>query len=258
MKSIKAIIGILMLTACGNPVAHLPEFRQAALTAPQPISAVRGGAFYRLVPYDQISVRFPYHPEQDIGMSGSAGATSPTGATGPTGASSGLVIQPDGNITLNVAGTIRAAGLTPDELAKVIAEKASDRLRDPKVVVTVVQYAPRRVFVGGEVNSPGPVQIQEGMTPVQAIFERGGFKDTAEKDGVVLIRNGGSENPQIGRIDLEESLDNGKPEAVTLLTNDVIYVPMSNIGRATTWVRQHLREILPMELIGTAAMAAGT
>jgi len=249
MKSIKAIIGILMLTACGNPVAHNTEFRQSALTAPQPISAVRGGAFYRLVPYDQISVRFPYHPEQDIGMSG---------PTSPTVASSGLVIQPDGNITLNVAGTIRAAGLTPDELAKVIAEKASDRLRDPKVVVTVVQYAPRRVFVGGEVNSPGPVQIQEGMTPVQAIFERGGFKDTAEKDGVVLIRNGGSENPQIGRIDLEESLDNGKPERVTLLTNDVIYVPMSNIGRATTWVRQHLREILPMELIGTAAMAAGT
>lgn len=252
MKSIKAIIGILMLTACGNPVAHLPEFRQAASIAPQPISAVKGGAFYRLVPYDQISVRFPYHPEQDIGMSGS------TGAAGPTRALSGLLIQPDGNITLDVAGTIRAAGLTPDELAKVIAEKASDRLRDPKVVVTVVQYAPRRVFVGGEVNSPGPVQIQEGMTPVQAIFERGGFKDTAEKDGVVLIRNAGSENPQIGRIDLEESLDNGKPEAVTLLTNDVIYVPMSGIGRATTWVRQHLREILPMELIGTAAMAAGT
>ncbi|MGE5217908.1 MAG: polysaccharide biosynthesis/export family protein, partial [Chloroflexota bacterium] len=146
----------------------------------------------------------------------------------------------------------------PDELAKVIAEKASDRLRDPKVVVTVVQYAPRRVFVGGEVNSPGPVQIQEGMTPVQAIFERGGFKDTAEKDTIVLIRNAGSENPQIGRINVDESLENGKPEAVTLLTNDVIYVPMSGIGRATTWVRQHLREILPMELIGMGAMAAGS
>ena len=256
MKLIKAIIGVLMLTGCGNPVANLPEFRQAASTAPQPISAVRGGAFYRLVPYDRISIRFPYHPEQDMGMSSATGVSGPTGPT--TGALSGLLIQPDGNVTLNVAGTIRAAGLTPDELAKVIAEKVSDRLRDPMVVVTVVQYATRRVFVGGEVGSPGPVEIQEGMTPVQAIFERGGFKDTAEKDAVVLIRNAGSENPQIGRIDLEESLDNGKPEAVTLLTNDVIYVPMSNIGRATTWVRQHLREILPMELIGTAAMAAGT
>jgi len=133
-----------------------------------------------------------------------------------------------------------------------------DRLRDPQVIVTIVQYAPRRVFVGGEVNQPGPVLIQEGMTPVQAIFERGGFKDTAERDGVVLIRDAGSENPQIGRIDVFMSLENGKPEAITLLTNDVIYVPMSGIGRVSTWIRQHLREIIPMELIGAAGMAAGT
>jgi polysaccharide export outer membrane protein len=169
-----------------------------------------------------------------------------------------LQIQPDGNITLDSVGTIRAAGLTPDELAKLIADKASARLRDPQVIVTIVQYAPRRVFVGGEVNQPGPVQIQEGMTPMQAIFDRGGFKDTAQKDGVVLIRDAGSENPQIGRIDLFGSLEKGTPEVITLLTNDVIYVPMTGIGRASTWIRQHLREILPIELIGAAGMAAGS
>jgi hypothetical protein len=54
------------------------------------------------------------------------------------------------------------------------------------------------------------------------------------------------------------SLENGKPEVITLLTNDVIYVPMSGISRVNTWIRQHLREILPMELIGTAGMAAGS
>lgn len=255
MKIRNAIIGILTLTACSNPVSHLPEFRQTAVATPQPIPAVRGGAYYRLVPYDQISVRFPYHPEQD---------SKPTGLySQPTGLNSqatgtGLQIQPDGNITLDTVGTIRAAGLTPDELAKLIADKASSRLRDPQVIVTIVQYAPRRIFVGGEVNQPGPVLIQEGMTPVQAIFERGGFRDTAQKDSVVLIRDAGSENPQIGRIDLFTSLENGTPEAITLLTNDVIYVPMSGIGRVNTWIRQHLREILPMEMIGAAGMAAGS
>ena len=143
--------------------------------------------------------------------------------------SSGLTIQPDGNITLEVVGTIRAAGFTPDELGKLIAEKAPIGCAIRKVVVSVVQYAPRKVFVGGEVNAPGPVLIQEGMTPMQAIFDRGGFKDTAQRDGVVLIRDGGSENPQIGRIDLFTSLENGTPEVITLLTNDVIYVPMTGI-----------------------------
>jgi len=241
-----ALTIFLLLSACSNPVAHIPEFRKSDIAPSQSIPAVKGGAFYRLVPYDQISVLFPYHPEQDV--------KAVVASTG----SSGLPIQPDGNITLEVAGTIRAAGLTPDELGKLIADKASDRLRDPKVVVSVVQYAPRKVFVGGEVNAPGPVLIQEGMTPMQAIFDRGGFKDTAQRDGVVLIRDGGSATPQIGRIDLFTSLENGTPEVITLLTNDVIYVPMSGIGRVNTWIRQHLREILPMELIGVAGMAAGS
>jgi protein involved in polysaccharide export with SLBB domain len=90
--------------------------------------------------------------------------------------------------------------LTPDELAKVIADKASARLRDPQVIVTM--------------NQPGPVQIQEGMTPMQAIFDRGGFRDTAQKDAVVLIRDAGSENPQIGRINLFGSLENGPPDVL--------------------------------------------
>jgi protein involved in polysaccharide export with SLBB domain len=246
MKITNTIVAVFLLTACSNPVAHLPEFRKSDVTTPQTIPAVKGGAYYRLVPGDQLSILFPYHPEQDVK------------AVAATTGSSGLPIQPDGNITLNVVGTIRAAGLTPDELGKVIAEKASDSLRDPKVIVSVVQYAPRKVFVGGEVNQPGVVLIQEGMTPMQAIFDRGGFKDTAERDGVVLIRNAGSEDPQIGRIDLYTSLEDGKPERITLLTNDVIYVPMSGIARVSTWVRQHLREILPTELIGMAAMGAAS
>lgn len=221
--------------ACSSPVAHLPEFRKSDVTVSQSIPAIKGGVYYRIVPYDQINIRFPYHPEQDPKTM--------------------IVVQPDGNINLDAVGTIKAAGLTPDELGNVIIEKVANRLRDPQVAVTVAQYAPRKVFVGGEVNQPGPVLIQEGMTPLQAIFDRGGFKDTAQRDGVVLIRDAGSESPQIGRIDLFTSLENGKPEVITLLTNDMIYVPMSGIGRVNTWIRQHLREILPMELIGAAGMA---
>ena len=161
MKIIYKILVIFSLTACSSPVAHLPEFRKADVTTSQSIPAIRGGAYYRIVPYDQISVRFPYHPEQDPKAM--------------------VLVQPDGNVNLDAVGTIKAAGLTPDELGKLIVEKVANRLRDPQVAVTIVQYAPRKVFVGGEVNAPGPVLIQEGMTPMQAIFDRGGFKDTAQK-----------------------------------------------------------------------------
>ena len=123
-------------------------------------------------------------------------------------------------------------------------------MKDPQVVVTVVQFAPRKIYVGGEVKSPGVVVIdREGMTPLQAIFDRGGFTNIAQADSVILIREAGSENPKIGRLNLNQAMEHAAPEQVTLLPNDVLYVPMSGIGRADLWVRQHLRDIIPWELI---------
>ena len=72
---------------------------------------------------------------------------------------------------------------------------------------------------------------------------------------MILICDTGGLEPIIGRIDETQSLENGVPEKITLVTNDVLflYVPMSGIGRADLWVKQHLRDILPTELIGLGA-----
>jgi protein involved in polysaccharide export with SLBB domain len=228
--SIFAAFAALIFSACGNPVANIAEFPRADFV---PASKIPGGVVvagqYKLIPFDQISIRFPFHPEQDP--------------------KTAIAIQPDGNIVLDGVGAIKAAGTTPEELAKVIVQKTSDRLRDPQVVVTIVQYAPRRVFVGGEVKSPGTVTMQEGMTPLQAIFDRGGFTTSAQMDGVVLIRDAASADPQIGRLDLTQAMENGEAERLILAANDVIYVPMTGIGRSNLWVKQHIRDLIPWEIL---------
>jgi len=61
--------------------------------------------------------------------------------------------------------------------------------------------------------------------------------------------------PIIGRINANQALESGVPEKITLVTNDVLYVPQSGIGRADLWVKQHLNDILPSGLIG---MGMGT
>jgi polysaccharide biosynthesis/export protein PslD len=221
----------LVFSACGNPVSHIPEFpRSDFVPAGKLPGIVPGGGQYKLIPYDQINIRFPFHPEQDP-------------------KTSAVPVQPDGTVFLDGVGPIKAAGMGPEELAKVIAEKTSDRLRDPQVVVTIVNYAPRRVFVGGEVKSPGVVSIQDGMTPLQAIFERGGFTTTAQMDSVVLIRDAASADPQIGRLDLTQAMDNMAAERIILAANDVLYVPMSGIGRSNQWVKQNIKDLIPWELL---------
>jgi len=119
------LVGFLLIIACSNPVAHIPEInpeqlRAAPINDPPPTERT-----YKMVPYDTITVRFTYHPEQD--------PKKP------------IPVRPDGNITLDGIGSIRAAGLTPEELGKEIAAKSSKKLKDPEVIVTISQFAPRRV-----------------------------------------------------------------------------------------------------------------
>jgi protein involved in polysaccharide export with SLBB domain len=225
-------VALLAAVACSNPVSHIPEINPEQLMA-KPVQHVPYEKTYKMVPYDLITVRFTYHPEQD--------------PKGP------IAIRPDGQIMLDGVGAVRAAGLTPEELGKEIAAKSSKRLRDPEVVVAVTTFAPRRIYVGGQVKAPGIVQFQGDITPIQAIFERGGFTTEAQVDSVILIRDAGGSEPIIGRINVNQGLEDGKPEKIRLATNDVLYVPMSGIGRADLWVKQHLRDILPVEIISWGA-----
>ncbi len=230
------MVAFLLIVACSNPVAHIPEINPDQLRARPVQDPPPTEQTYKLVPYDLITIRFTYHPEQD--------PKTP------------VVIRPDGNITLDGIGAVRAAGLTPEELGKELGMKSSRRLRNPEVLVTLTQFAPRRIYVGGQVKAPGVIQFQGDMTPLQAILDRGGFTSEAQLDSVILIRNTGGPEPIIGRINVIQGLEDGRPEKITLVTNDILYVPMSGIARADLWVKQHLRDILPYEIISWGAFAA--
>src|SRR4030095_3961620 len=154
------LVAFLVIVAC-SPVGNIPEINPEQLAKrvnqPPPTELT-----YRLVPYDTITVRVTYHPEQD--------------PKGP------IAIPPDGQITLDATGAVQAAGRTPEELGKEIAAKSSTHLRNPEVLVTVTQFAPRKIYVGGQVKSPGIAQFQGEMTQLQAILDRGGYSDDSVRE----------------------------------------------------------------------------
>jgi protein involved in polysaccharide export with SLBB domain len=186
---------------------------------------------YRLQPGDQLRIEFLYHPELDVR----------------------LPIRPDGDITLQLAGEIHAAGLRADELEKVIKERTSDRLRNPEVSVIVAQLAQQKVYVGGEVRVPGFVPYQVGLSPLQAIMDRGGFTDTARVDSVVRV-SGVENDYQATRLDFTKPLAGEPPENMHLAAGDVLYVPRTFIGDVNSFVRRYIQGILPT----TPHIGAGT
>jgi len=153
-------------------------------------------------------------------------------------------IDPDGNIAIPGVGELQARGKTADELATDIETLASTNLREPKVTVIVAELGPRKVYVGGEVRLPGAVVYRVGMTPLQALMDRGGFTEVARTDSVLHISSKGT-SVAATRLDFSGELKNGSPELTTLAVNDVIYVPRTFIGDADAFVRLYIRGLMP-------------
>lgn len=199
------------------------------LPSPEEVMAQQHGPIqrgeYRLMVGDKLNVKFPYHHARD----------------------QELPVRPDGMISLDVTGEILAEGRTPLELAEIIKERSSRYLKNPEVVVIVTGIGDRRVYVGGEVNRPGFVTVQEGMTPLQAVMAVGGFKDTAQKKDVLYIARGSTGEYHASRVDLEDVVRNGTPEVVRLAGNDIVFVPATRIANAGIFVKQYIRDILPVE-----------
>lgn len=177
---------------------------------------------YRLAPGDLIDVKFPYHPEEN----------------------ERVPVRPDGRIGLQVIGDTMAAGLTVKELQDDVVKKSSVTLRDPVVSIVIAQLAEHKVYVGGQVTKPGFVPYREGMTPLQAIVERGGFTDDAKTDDVLYLSRVGDQ-VQSQRLDLESVMDGHSTEQIVMSPDDVIMVPRTFIGDADVWVDQWIRGLLP-------------
>lgn len=184
---------------------------------------------YRIEPNDALQIRYPYHSEMN---------------QGDADRGKGLVVQPDGKITAIMVGEITVAGMTTTELEKLLVERTSDRLRNPEVVVSIASFAEKNVYIGGEVGRPGMVPYRKGLSTLQAIIAAGGFLETAQKESVVLVRTGGSENNFISRkLNLGEAITDGVREPFYLAPHDVIYVPKTGIAEADLWVKQHITEL---------------
>ena len=159
-----------------------------------------------------------------------------------------VTVSPDGKVTLRMVGPIQAAGLTPHQLAASIDKAYSTELRNPGAVVHVHNMPGREIYVEGQVSKPGAFPLQPGMTMVQALALAGGVTDSGDPQSTVLIRRDACGQPQGSKVDLASAIDNpgtGADEA--LMSHDVIVVPRSRIANVDLWVKQHVRDVLPVE-----------
>lgn len=193
---------------------------------------------YRLQPRDIVAIKFWSNPELNEEQR----------------------IRPDGVIALPFVDEVKAAGLTPSELDQELTERYSSELNRPDLTVIVREAALPQIFVGGEVGFQGMVPLTEGMTLFRAIQRAGGFKPTARRKDVMLVRLQPSGPPIARKIDVMPILSGRDPAADPMLAaNDIVFVPRTKVESARLFIQQYINDMIPLQnvfsgiLLGTLA-----
>ena len=159
-----------------------------------------------------------------------------------------VVVRPDGKVSLRLVGSIPAAGLTPEQLAKEVDTAYSSELRDPGASIHVKSMPSREVFVAGRVTKPGAFPLEPGMTALEAISDAGGYLDDASDTSVVLIRRDVCGTPHGTKLDLDAAASkDGSEENVALMPRDMLVVPRSKIGNVDLFVQQYIKNLIPIQ-----------
>ena len=138
--------------------------------------------------------------------------------------SADVIVRPDGKISLPMLNDVHAAGLTPEQLADVVAEAGSKLVRDAGATVIVREIRSRKIYIIGEVGRPGTFQLGSEMTVLQALGEAGGFIEGANKGNVIIVRNEGGKERRF-KFNYNDVVDGKKPEQnIRLLPGDTIIV----------------------------------
>lgn len=99
-----------------------------------------------------------------------------------------VVVRPDGMISFPLAGHLKAAGSTAEQVQTVLRQRLARFIQDPIVTVSASGTPGNRFYVIGQVQRPGPYSAAQSITVMQALTLAGGLTPFADEDDIIIIR----------------------------------------------------------------------
>jgi polysaccharide export outer membrane protein len=132
-------------------------------------------------------------------------------------------VRPDGMISMVLLGDVKAAGLTPLQLADNLTKLYKKDILDPVVTVGVQGVNSQHIYMVGEIGHVGPVPLLPGMSMLQAISAAGGLTPYAHKTRIYILRGPQGKQQKIP-FNYKKAL-RGDNQGVTLEPGDTVVVP---------------------------------
>jgi polysaccharide biosynthesis/export protein len=226
LTTITAVCGIAALSACGQEPALPPPPAPATGTGPGPGRLEP----YRIQAGDVLAIRLLLNPDLN----------------------EDVVVRPDGHMSTTVVSDEVAYGRTVSELTAALTHDYTSILRNPRLTIVLKTFSATRIYVGGEVASPGE-STTAGLSPTlaQAIARAGGLK-SGHDDRVYVIRRGPDDAPQFFSARLKDVMQAHDPEAqgpnadIRLAPYDVVYVPRNGIAEVHRFLNETFAQLAPV------------
>ncbi len=148
----------------------------------------------------------------------------------------GLVVTPDGFISLPLIGTVNVGGLTLEQATQRIEERYSKFIKRPRISLIPTLVRGYSFTIAGRVNAPGVYPIAIGQTRVMdAIALAKGFSqgmkggssvELADLDNAYISRGGKILPVRFGKVIKGDSLHN-----IPVQNGDYIFIPSAATHR---------------------------
>jgi polysaccharide export outer membrane protein len=136
-----------------------------------------------------------------------------------------IPVRMDGKISLPLVQEIKAAGLTPLQLKEVLTRRLKEFIENPVVSVTVAEANSCKVYVSGQVKTPGVYRLRSETSMAQIIPMAGGFTDWANTKKILIIRNENGREKRM-TVNYRKIMSGSDPDSnVILKAGDTIIVP---------------------------------
>ena len=161
------------------------------------------------------------HPELAAGGMNTATALADGGGAASNAAPPGFAVDHLGRIQFPLIGLLKLEGLTEERARDLLTRKLARYIAHPNLTLRVQAYRSKRVYVDGEVRTPGLHPIDDiPMTLVEALNRAGGMNPTADQSRIVLERG-----EQRYTVNLRELVQKGvNPGAILLEHGDAVRV----------------------------------
>jgi len=171
---------------------------------------------YRILPQDRLDVLLYKDPNVEVSTSNNE--------FGQHLSLKGVLVNTAGDIRLPLLGRVKVSGLTQTQAADKLTSLYKRYLNTPSVYLEVLN---KRVFILGEVNKPGVIDLdKEKMTLFEAIAHAGDLKDSADRKHIRILSNT-SHGMQIRNVDLTRFATMNYAKLM-LRPNDIVYVQPDN------------------------------